>query len=95
LTERALLKKLLKKLKECRLSDWFLDPSNVGAIPTTLLDFMIKEYLGQILNKKCDMCKTYNPKTKYFLWVGLITKTRCEICFKCAKREGIFIDYEN
>ena len=25
--------------------------------------------------------------TMYFEWIGMITKDRLEICFKCAKRE--------
>ena len=37
----------------------------------------------------CDMCKQYKMKADFYLWRGIITKSECKICFRCAKREGL------
>ena len=41
------------------------------------------------MSRKCDMCKTYKMNSPFYKWVGIITKSECIICIKCAKREGI------
>ena len=41
------------------------------------------------MSRRCDMCKDYKMNSPFYKWVGIITKTECIICTKCAKREGI------
>ena len=48
---------------------------------------MVVGFAGK-LNRKCDMCKTYKMMGSFYLWVGIITKSKLTICGKCAKREG-------
>ena len=36
---------------------------------------------------KCDMCKTHISFGDQYHWEGIISKTTCDICIKCAKRE--------
>tara|TARA_R100001163_G_C4946418_1_gene116031 strand:+ start:384 stop:557 length:174 start_codon:yes stop_codon:yes gene_type:complete len=50
---------------------------------------LIVKFIGQKINKKCDMCKESKVKGDYYLWRGIITHTECEVCTKCAKREGM------
>jgi len=47
----------------------------------------VMKYLDKRV-QKCPMCaqSTYNT-TRYFEWIGMITKDRLEICHACAKRE--------
>ena len=41
------------------------------------------------MSRECDMCKDYKMNSPFYKWIGIITKTECTICTKCAKREGI------
>ena len=41
------------------------------------------------MTRKCDMCKEYYMNKTFYKWVGIITKSVCVICKKCAIREGI------
>ena len=41
------------------------------------------------MSRQCDMCKDYKMNSPFYKWIGIITKTECTICTKCAKREGI------
>tara|TARA_Y100001938_G_C7775029_1_gene275151 strand:- start:301 stop:498 length:198 start_codon:yes stop_codon:yes gene_type:complete len=47
----------------------------------------VTKYLDKRI-QKCPMCaESTFSRTRYFEWIGMITKDRLEICFKCAKRE--------
>ena len=47
---------------------------------------MIEKYIGK-RSQKCDMCKEMMYNSRYFTWIGQITRIKVEVCLKCAQRE--------
>ena len=42
----------------------------------------------------CEMCGTYKMKAQFYIWRGMLTQDKMEICHLCAMREEFGSKYK-